>query len=453
MSLLARFSSPRLAHLLDFGLVLGGTAFATGAGFLIKVFLGRLLGPDKLGIFGVCFAFLTVVSVLADLGVRYSLVNLASRETASDPERAKRLVFGGLFLKLLGSLAIALVGWIAAPALAVHLLHKPELTPFLQITSVGVCAWALWDALEGSLHVSQKFSWGAACRIVFEALRMLAFAALWGYADGSYLTLDRYMWLYFLAPVASLAIGAVMLDRLYHPRVHDGKLLNRRELGELMHFSRGIFFFRSASVTLMFLDSIMLTRYGQLSDVGLYEAAKGLAFALLLVSESLQMVLLPKVNQIKTLDQVKTLVKRSGRYFAVLFVSAMVWMVVAAPFLGLFGKAFTLPVVGTTFSIMVAVTLFTIPSTIFSTVLLSLDKPITLGCIALGQVLLGIALYPTTVPLGGPVATACTALSLQMFGSCAYAVALWREVRRREAAGQLGDIGSPDEEQTGPETI
>jgi O-antigen/teichoic acid export membrane protein len=197
----------------------------------------------------------------------------------------------------------------------------------------------------------------------------------------------------------------------------------------------------------------MLTRYGQLSDVGLYEAAKGLAFALLLVSESLQMVLLPKVNQIKTLDQVKTLVKRSGRYFAVLFVSAMVWMVVAAPFLGLFGKAFTLPVVGTTFSIMVAVTLFTIPSTIFSTVLLSLDKPITLGCIALGQVLLGIALYPTTVPLGGPVATACTALSLQMFGSCAYAVALWREVRRREAAGQLGAIGSPDEEQTGPETI
>jgi O-antigen/teichoic acid export membrane protein len=436
MSLLERLRSPRIAHLMDFGLVLGGTAFATGAGFLIKVFLGRLLGPEKLGIFGVCFAFLTVVSVLADLGVRYSLVNLASREADDDPERAKRLVFGGLFLKLLGSLVMAASGWLVAPWLAVHLLHKPELTPFLQITAVGVCVWALWDALEGSLHVRQKFSWGAGCRIIFEALRMLAFAALWGYGDGVYLTLDRYMWLYFLAPVASLAIGAVLLDKLYHPRFHDGKLLNSEELAELVRFSRGIFFFRSASVTLMFLDSIMLTRYGLLSDVGLYEAAKGLAFALLLVSESLQMVLLPKVNQIKTLGQVKALVKRSGRYFAVLFVSAVVWTVVAAPFLGLFGKAFTHPVVSNTFSLMVAVALFTIPSTIFSTVLLTLDKPITLGCIALGQVLLGVVLYPTTIPLGGPMATACTALALQMFGACAYALALRHEVRRREAVAR-----------------
>lgn len=433
MSLLERLSSPRLAHLLDFALVLGGTAFATGAGFLIKVFLGRLLGPDKLGVFGVCFAFLTVVSVLADLGVRYSLVNLASREASGDPERAKRLVFGGLLLKTVGSLMIAMVGWLASPALAEHVLHKPELAPYLQITSVGVCIWALWDALEGSLHVRQKFSWGAGCRIIFEGLRMVCFASLWGYQDGKFLTLDRYLWLYFLAPLASLLVGAIMLDRLYHPRAADAKLLHPEELAELVRFSRGVFFFRSASVTLMFLDSLMLARYGQLSDVGLYEAAKGLAFALLLVSESLQMVLLPKVNQIKTLAEVKALVKRSGRYFAMLFLSALLWMVVAAPFLGLFGKAFANPVVRNTFYLMVVVTLFTIPSAIFSTVLLSLDKPLTLGCIALTQVVLGMLIYPTTIPLGGPLATACTALTLQMFGACAYALALRHEVRKREA--------------------
>lgn len=425
--------SPRIAHLMDFCLVLGGTAFATGAGFLIKVFLGRLLGPGQLGIFGACFAFLTVVSVLADLGVRYSLVNLASRALSEgDEERAQRLVFGGLFLKLFGSLAIAAVGWLTAPALATSILQKPELGPYLQMTSVGVCVWALWDALEGALHARLKFSWGAGCRIVFELLRMLFFAGLWAHAGGAYLTLDRYLWLYFLAPLASLVIGAVMLAKLYHPRGLG--LLHRAELEELVRFSRGIFFFRSASVTLMFLDSIMLTRFGELSDLGLYEAAKGLAFALLLVSESLQMVLLPKVNQIKTLVEIKSLVKRSGRYFAVLFLSALLWMVIAAPFLGLFGKAFTDPVVARTFQIMVAVTLFTIPAAIFSTVLLSLNRPITLGCIALGQVILGAVIYPTTVTTGGPVGTALTALGLQILGCLAYAFALRREVRAREAA-------------------
>ena len=427
--------SPRIAHLIDFALVLGGTAFATGAGFLIKVFLGRLLGPGQLGIFGACFAFLTVVSVLADLGVRYSLVNLASRAISQDnPERAQRLIFGGLFLKLFGSLTLATVGWFCAPFLAVTVLQKPELAPYLQVTSIGVCVWALWDALEGALHARQKFSWGAGCRIIFESLRMLAFAGLWYHAGGAYLTLDRYLWLYFLAPVVSLAVGAVMLTKLYHPRGLG--VFHRPELEELVQFSRGIFFFRSASVTLMFLDSIMMTRFGHLSDLGLYEAAKGLAFALLLVSESLQMVLLPKVNQIKTLQEVKTLVKRSGRYFAVLFVSAIAWMIIAAPFLSLFGKAFTDPVVARTFQIMVAVTLFTIPAAIFSTVLLSLNRPITLGCIAFGQVIIGSLIYPTSVTLGGPVGTALTALGLQMLGCLAYAVVLWREVRTREANSQ-----------------
>jgi hypothetical protein len=81
---------------------------------------------------------------------------------------------------------------------------------------------------------------------------------------------------------------------------------------------------------------------------------------------------------------------------------------------------------------MVAVTLFTIPSTIFSTVLLTLDKPITLGCVALAQVLIGLSLYPVTIPQGGPTATALTALFLQMLGACCYALALRHEVRKRE---------------------
>lgn len=425
--------SPRLAHLLDFALVLGGTAFATGTGFLLKVFIGRLLGPDQLGIFGVCYAFLTIVSVLADLGIRYSLINLASRCVDSDHERTRRLVYGGLLLKLLGGVFVALCGWVAAPWVAVHILNKPALSPFLQITAVGVCLWALWDAVEGALHVRQRFSWGAGCRIVLELLRLVAFASLWGYANSQYLTLDRFMWLYFATPLAALAIGALLIRKLFaSDSANSGPVLSRDELKELVRFSRGVFFYRSASMVLLFLDSLMLTRYGELDQVGLFEAAKGLAFALLLVSESLQQVLLPKVNQIKTIEQIKNLVKKSGRYFAVLFVSAMIWMVAASPFLQLFGEAFTKPGVTTTFYLMVTVTLFTIPSAIWSTVLLTLDQPITLGCIATSQVLLGVALYPQTIPLGGPVATAATALALQVFGALAYGFALYRVVRKRQ---------------------
>ena len=338
-----------------------------------------------------------------------------------------------MLLKLFGGLGVALLGWFLAPLVAENLLNKPQLVPFLQITSIGVAIWSLWDGLEGALHVKQKFSWGAGCRITLEFLRLLCFASLWGYAQGEYLSLDRFMWLYFATPISALLIGTAFCKKLYTrgPNPTEARV-KKEEMKELVVFSRGIFFYRSASVVLLFLDSLMLTRYGGLDQVGLFEAAKGLAFALLLVSESLQQVLLPKVNQIETIDQIKELVRKSGRYFAVLFLSALIWMFVASPFLGLFGEAFTKPGVATTFYLMVTVTLFTIPSTIWSTVLLTLDQPLTLGLIASCQVILGIILYPLAIPLGGPVGTAATALTLQIVGCFAYGIALYREVKRRE---------------------
>lgn len=115
--------------------------------------------------------------MLADLGGRHSVVNLPSRALSEgNTERAQRLVFGRPFLKLFGSLVIATVGWFTAPFLTVSILQKPALAPYPQVTSIGVCVWALWDALEGALQARQKFSWGAGCRFIFESHLMLALA-------------------------------------------------------------------------------------------------------------------------------------------------------------------------------------------------------------------------------------------------------------------------------------
>lgn len=55
------------------------------------------------------------------------------------------------------------------------------------------------------------------------------------------------------------------------------------------------------------------------------------------------------------------------------------------------------------FQFKVAVTLFNIPVATFFTVLLWLIRPITLGCIAFGEVILGVCIYPTAVIAGGPL--------------------------------------------------
>ncbi|MCA9797537.1 MAG: oligosaccharide flippase family protein, partial [Candidatus Eremiobacteraeota bacterium] len=316
---------PSLRSLMDFGLVLGGTAFATGTGFVLKVVIGRRMGPDELGIFAMCYAVLTVLSILADVGVRYSMVNLGSRVVDEDPERVKRLIGSGLVVKLIAGTVVMSLGWLLGGTIAETIFRKPALGPFLQITAVGVFLWVLWDGLEGALHIQQRFSTASGLRIIMDAGRLVSFFGLFFYRDGVLLTMDRYMWLYFLCPGLSVAIGLLLVRLLMQPSLQEWRL----NMGELMVFGRGVFIYRAATLILLCIDSLMLTRYGVLEQVGKFEAAKGLAYALLLVSESVGMVLLPKVNRINSLEQIRDLVRRCGTYFGVLSVAALIWLSVA----------------------------------------------------------------------------------------------------------------------------
>lgn len=415
---------PSLRSLIDFGLVLGGTAFATGTGFVLKVFIGRNLGADALGVFALCYAVLTVASILADVGIRYSMVNLGSRILKDDPERVRSYVAAGLLVKLVAGTVVLLLGWLLSHWIAEVLFRKPDLAPFLQITAVGVFLWALWDGLEGALHIQQRFSTASALRILMDAARLASFFGLFLYRDGVLLTMDRFMWLYFGAIGLSVVVGLVLVALLLKPTACNLE----EQARELIRFSRGVFFYRSCTMVLLFLDSLALTRYGTLEQVGQFEAAKGLAYALLLVSESLGMVLLPKVNQIQTLAEIKDLLRRFALYFGVLSVAALAWLSVAGRFLVLFGPDFTRPEVVWTFQIMVVATLFTIPSTILGMVLLSLGRPGVLGRIALFQVLLGVLAYPVTTVQGGILGTAVTGVVLQLVGALCMAAVLRREI-------------------------
>ena len=405
---------PRLQSILDFALVLGGTGFATGTGFILKIFIGRQLGPEALGIFAVCYGVLSVLAIVADLGVRYSMVTLAAQTWETEPTRARGYLASAFGVKLLGGLLVLSFGWLTAALLADAVFHKPHLQPFLQITMVGVMVWSLWDGIEGALHIRQRFSVASALRILMDIIRLAAFFTLLFQWNGVWFTMDRYLWIYYVAPALSFLIGALLVQAWMHPNWSQGLTT----APELIAFSRGVFLYRTFTMALLFMDSLMLGRYGELSHVGEYEAAKGLAYALLLVSETLGMVLLPKVNLIKAKEELQAFLHRFLRYLAVFGLAGLVWLAVASNFLGLFGPKFTEPNVVRTFQVLVISTLVTVPGTLLGTVLLALKRPFTLARVALIQVVAGLFLYPWTSS-GGIVSTAMTTVVLQFAGSLA----------------------------------
>ena len=435
------FRLPTRQSLLDFGLIFGGMAFATAAGFILKVLIGRGLGDTGLGIFAMCYPTLTVTTTLGDVGIRHSLITLASRTRAEDPVRAQGYVAAGLLLKLVTGIVVMALGWVLAPWAAEVLFRKPQVTPYLQITAMGFLLWGLWDGVEGSLQSSQRFRSSAILRVLLEGTRLTSFLVLWLGMEGRFLSMDRFLWLYFLAPLLAVLIGSWLLNSSLRPR--SGQLLE--SLKRLVAFAPGVFFFRTATMALLFLDSLALARYGELSQVGQYEAAKGLAYAILVVSESLGMVLLPKVNLVKTREAMKAVLRRFMVYFAILAVAAALWLSVAGALLALFGPAFTRPEVVRTFQILVVATLFTIPATTLAMVMLALGQPGLLGRVAAAQVLLGLFTYPVTVVQFGMVGTALTTVGLQLLGVLALVLAL-----RPLLAGGGAVSPFPDEGARGP---
>ena len=419
LSLRAKLPSGRA--LLDFAIVLVGTGFATGTGFILKIFIGRRLGPDALGIFSVCYAILSWLAVVADLGVRYSVITLASQYWKEEPEHARSLVGSSLLLKGAGGLLMLGVGWLLAEPFAEGFFHKPTLEPFLKITASGIFLWALWDGVEGCLQLRQRFTTAALLRIAMDVVRLVAFFGLLFYAGGRFLTMDRYMWMYFLAIGVSLAGGLPLVFVHLRPCFrHLG-----RSMGELVRFSQGVFFYRLFAILLIFLDSLMLSRYGQLEDVGKFEAAKGLAYALLLVSETLGQVLLPRVNLMRSGADYRSFLQRFARYLLALSLAGLVWMALAGKLLLLFGARFQDPQVLATFEVLVGATLALMPATVMGTVLLSLKRPGLLAGVGGLQVLVGTLLYPLACARGIVAVAACT-VALQGLG----AVLLWLALRR-----------------------
>lgn len=415
--------------LLDFAIVLAGTGFATGTGFILKIFIGRRLGPDALGIFSVCYAILCWLAVVADLGVRYSVITLATQYGEKEPEHARSLVGSSLLLKGAGGFLMFLVGWLLAEPFALNLFHKPELEPFLKITATGIMLWALWDGVEGCLQLRQRFTTAALLRIAMDVCRLVAFFALYFYLDGQMLRMDRYMWLYFLAIGVSLVLGLPLVF------AHTKPLFRNlgRSMGELVRFSQGVFFYRLFAILLLFMDSLMLSRYGRLEQVGKFEAAKGLAYALLLVSETLGQVLLPKVNQMRSGADYRSFLARFTRYIGALALAGIVWMFGAGKLLVLFGKQFQDPAVVTTFEVLVFSTLALMPATVMGTVLLSLKRPGLLAIVGAVQVALGFVLYPLACQQDIVQAAYCGA-TLQGVGAVILWILLYRIVGRMDSS-------------------
>ncbi len=163
MKIAARFgfANPllrRLAHGAAWGVV--GAIASRALALLLSVALARLLQTERFGQFLIIQNTLGMFGVFAGLGLGVVATKFSAELHSRDAVRLGRILGLVRATAAFGSIAVALVLALLAPMIAGDVFHRPELTPYVRITSVTVVFLTLEGyntaALFGLEHIKQS---------------------------------------------------------------------------------------------------------------------------------------------------------------------------------------------------------------------------------------------------------------------------------------------------------
>jgi O-antigen/teichoic acid export membrane protein len=283
-----------------------GTAFvfvgmiATNAlWFVTRLLVVRNLSKEELGIYTLVVAIVSIVSMMAGLGLwegstRYISVFLGQgrKEDADAVQRAS------LRIGAIAGVAACAGIFIFADVLSRHVFYKPELAGPLMVMSFFIPSYVmtliLASVLRGHGNIGPKvYFMDVGQPFLFLVLLCLIFLLGLSFMSVIY------------AYVLSMA-GAFVLTALYglsRNRISPFALGGGTHVRELLKFSVPLLVVDVMLLVFRWADSLMLGRYGTAGEVGVYSVGISLAILLTLPLFALEAVYMPVAGDLYAKDR------------------------------------------------------------------------------------------------------------------------------------------------------
>jgi O-antigen/teichoic acid export membrane protein len=252
------------------------SAIFMASGYVVNVWLGRLLGPADYGRFGVVIALMTVLNIIQNAAIPQAV----ARATAQFPEAADGTLRRGVELQL-GLAALLMVGLvIGAPAIA-DLLGERQLVGLLWLSATVLLPYGLLTLLI-AFHNGRRFYTRQALTQAAYAIAK-AIGAI-GLAYGFRLT--GAIIGYLAAAIIGLIVG---WHRIWAPR-------SSVSYRQLLSFAGPLSIYAVASTGLMSVD-IFFVKAMSVSEetAGYYAASQNIARIPFFLMTGLAAVILPAV--------------------------------------------------------------------------------------------------------------------------------------------------------------
>lgn len=289
-----------------FGSLINGASL-----MLINIILARLLSKDIFGIFSLSIMVLTTVAEMSDLGLNGGLLRFGPYYIKNNQtEKLKQLVKTIWRWRVWMSIAITLVGMAAAPLLAHNLFNRPETLPYLMFSFLGVGGVILLGFTATFLQAQERFSNNAALQSLKGLLRLILVVIL--YYSGI-TSLFVYLLIYIAVPWLLFAYSYRYLpDNFNQVRIDEESKKNLHH--DLARFSFWLTIWSLTAILSSRVDQTMLAHMLGLEQVAAYTMAFQFVYLYSLGLQSVSAVLLPKINGLKSNDEVWAYAKMVFRW-------------------------------------------------------------------------------------------------------------------------------------------
>ncbi|MGQ9788761.1 MAG: flippase [Candidatus Hadarchaeaceae archaeon] len=262
--------------------------------FLLRMFLTRALTVEEYGLFYAVFTFVSFFGLFRELGFGSSLAkHIPEFRVRGDLDKIKSSIVFTLCLNGTLSLFIGGVMVLLSGQIAEGFFRMGAATSVIQILAV----WFFVMIFLNFLSVFQGFQDMSAyslLQFLRNFLVLIMAVVMVGYlgfrVDGVALA--------YLVELSAVAVLAFVILRRRHPSIFGGKVsITKPLVKELSLFALPVFVGGLGSLIISYMDTLMITGFRTLSEVGFYQVAQPVAHFLWYLPTALVTVFFPMVSE------------------------------------------------------------------------------------------------------------------------------------------------------------
>ena len=277
------------------GIGFTGAFIGMAFGYFSRIIIARFLGPGDYGLITLGIAGMSIAATLSLLGLPSGIRRYVSfYKGKGDEGKIKGTIFGALKISFPLSLFLAILTFISADWISIHVFHEPKLTPILRIFAIAIPFSVLAQNLVSSTIGFQDLRYKVYVNDLFQnTFKLVAIVSLLLLGFG----VVGAAWGWVLAIILTPFLALYFLEKKLFP-VFRSKIKSIPVEKELFSFSWPLIFVSAAGLIIGWTDTLMLGYFSTASDVGIYNVALPTAMLLMNITVAFSMIFLPVASEL-----------------------------------------------------------------------------------------------------------------------------------------------------------